>query len=162
MEMGGGLLGAIEHSGFAAAARESVWIYPAANVGHILALTVFAASVAMIDARLLGAFGAITPRAFLRPVRYLAAGGFLAMLATGSVLFAAEATHVATNPVFQIKLTLIGLALLNAVLFELFSAAKVHALPAGGGIPPLARLSAVLSLALWFCVAAAGRLIAYF
>lgn len=113
----GGILAAIEHGWLGTVARESVWLYPAANVGHILALTVFAAAVAMMDARLLGAFRAVPPGVFLGSVRRLAAAAFALMLATGSVLFAAEATHVADNEVFQAKLVLIGAALVNVVLF---------------------------------------------
>ena len=48
---------ALEQSGLAAAIRQSVWAYPAANVGHIVALTLFAGSVAIMDARLLGVTG---------------------------------------------------------------------------------------------------------
>jgi hypothetical protein len=162
MEHSGGILSAIEQSWLGVLARESVWLYPAANVGHILALTVFAASVAMMDARLLGAFRDIPPGRFLSGVRWIAAGGVAAMLLTGSVLLAAEATHVAANPVFQTKLVLIGLALLNALLFELLAARQVRALPERVEMPLLARASAALSLGLWFSVAAAGRLIAYF
>ncbi|MEA2990742.1 MAG: hypothetical protein QOG83_3453, partial [Alphaproteobacteria bacterium] len=33
---------ALEQSGFAAAIRQSLWLYPAANVGHIVALVFFA------------------------------------------------------------------------------------------------------------------------
>lgn len=157
-----GWLSAIEQSWLGVAARESVWLYPAANVGHILTLTVFAASVAMMDARLLGAFGAIAPGAFLRAVRPLAIGAFIVMMLTGSVLFAAEAPHVAVNPVFQTKLALIVLALANALIFQVFSASDVRALPAGGPMPGAVRLGAVASLLLWLAVAASGRLIAYF
>jgi hypothetical protein len=162
MENTGGILGALEHSWLGMAARESVWLYPAANVGHILALTVFAAAVAMMDARLLGAFRDVAPGVFLRGVRWVAGSALLAMLLTGGVLFTAEATHVAANPVFQIKLALIGLALLNAALFELTVSGRVRETPARMELPILARISAVLSLGLWFSVAAAGRLIAYF
>jgi hypothetical protein len=163
MEMhDGGLLAAIEHSGLGNLARQSVWLYPAANVGHILALIVFVASVMMMDARLLGAFRDVSPGVILGRIRYLAVAGFLGMLITGSVLFATEATHVATNPVFRLKLALIGLGLVNALLFELFAARRVRDLPARVGTPFFARVSAVVSLIVWFSVAAAGRLIAYF
>ena len=40
---------ALEQSGLGAAIRQSAWAYPAANVGHILALTLFAGSVAAMD-----------------------------------------------------------------------------------------------------------------
>lgn len=162
MEMGGGLLGIIEHSAIGNVIRQSIWLYPAANVGHILALMVFAASVAMLDARLLGLFRDVAPGSFVRRVRNLAIAGFLGMLLTGSVLFIAEATHVATNPVFLVKFTLIGLGLLNALLFEVFGGRIISALPARTPTPVLARLSALVSLTIWLSVAAAGRLIAYF
>jgi hypothetical protein len=163
MEMhDGGLLYAIEHSGLGTLARQSVWLYPAANVGHILALTIFVGSVMMMDARLLGAFRDVAPGVYLGRVRTLAIAGFLGMIITGSVLFAAEATHVATNPVFRLKLVLIALGLANALFFELFAARGVRTLPARIGTPFIARLSAVVSLIVWFSVAAAGRLIAYF
>ena len=100
---------ALEQSGLAAAIRQSTWAYPAANVGHILALTLFAASVAAMDARLLGAFAAAPPADVVRPARGLAMVGLLLMAITGSVLLTAEASHVAMNPVFQIKAVLIAL-----------------------------------------------------
>src|SRR5207244_10019976 len=96
------VLVALEQSGLAAAIRQSVWAYPAANVGHILALTLFAGAVAAMDARLLGAFAAAPPASVVRPARRAAMLGLLLMLATGSVLFAAEASHVAMNPVIQL------------------------------------------------------------
>jgi hypothetical protein len=116
----------------------------------------------MMDARLLGAFRDSAPGPFLRTVRTIAMSAFAVMLLTGSVLFAAEATHVAANPVFQIKLVLIGLALLNALVFELVASRHVRSLPERAALPAFARVNAAISLGLWFSVAAAGRLIAYF
>ena len=46
---------AIEQSALAAAIRQSIWAYPAANVGHILALFLFAGAVSIMDLTLLGA-----------------------------------------------------------------------------------------------------------
>src|SRR5215204_6408949 len=91
-------LQALEQSGIAAAIRQSTWTYATANVGHILALTLFAAAVAIMDLRLLGAFAASPPAAVVRPARRMAIVGLLLMAATGFLLFAAEATHVASNP----------------------------------------------------------------
>jgi hypothetical protein len=158
----GGWLSAIEHSWLGVLARESVWLYPTANVLHILALTVFAASVAMMDARLLGAFRETAPGPFVNRVRIVAVAAFTVMILTGSVLFTAEATHVAANPVFRIKLLLITAALANALVFELAGKDRLNGIPAGTATPGLARASAAISLALWLSVAAAGRLTAYF
>src|SRR5262245_9455861 len=54
---------ALEQSGFAAAIRQSLWLYPAANVGHIVSLTFFAGAVAVMDIRLLGGLGRPRPHA---------------------------------------------------------------------------------------------------
>ena len=99
---------AIEQSAFAAAVRQSLWAYPAANVGHILALFLFAGAVSIMDLTLLGALRGAKPATIVLLSRNAAIGGLLLMMATGSVLFAAEASHVAMNPVFQIKAALIG------------------------------------------------------
>src|ERR1700754_2612953 len=107
-------LQALEQSAFASAVRESTWAYLTANVAHILALTFFASAVAIMDLRLLGAFNSASPASVIVPARRAAVLGFLAMLASGSVLFIAEASHVALNPVFQAKALLITLALVNA------------------------------------------------
>lgn len=107
---------ALEQSALASAIRQSSWAYMTANVGHIVALMVFVSAVVVLDARVLGDFTAAPPATVVRPARRSAAMGLLLMAATGSMLFAAEATHVATNPVFQIKAALIVLGILNALL----------------------------------------------
>ncbi len=155
------LLIALEQSAFASAIRQSVWAYPLANVGHIVALTLFAGAVAVMDLRLLGAFPDTPPAAIVRPARKVAMLGLALMALTGFMLFAAEASHVAMNPVFQVKAGLITLAVLNALLV---AGPVVSALGAAGpdaAVPARAKVAAVLSLALWIAVAACGRLIAY-
>jgi len=153
---------ALEQSRLAAAIRQSVWAYPAANVGHIVALTVFAGSVAIMDARLLGAFAAAPPADVVRPARRMAKLGLLLMLITGSALFTAEASHVGTNPVFQAKVALIALGLINAFCARRALGGALDSMPAFEPLPPRIRLSAFLSLGIWIGVAACGRLIAYF
>jgi len=153
---------ALEQSQLAAAIRQSAWAYPAANVGHIVALTLFAGSVAIMDARLLGAFAATPPASVVRPARRMAMLALLAMAATGSMLFMAEASHVAMNRVFQIKASLIALGVLNALLIARAIDNVVDDAPPFTPLPTRIRLAAVLSLAIWLAVAACGRLIAYF
>jgi hypothetical protein len=86
----------------------------------------------------------------------------VALVVTGFTLFSAEASHLAINPVFQVKLVLIAAALINAALYELFARHAVARLPAGAAIPAGVKIAGVLSLGLWICVAACGRSIAYF
>jgi hypothetical protein len=153
---------ALEQSGLAAAIRQSVWLYPLANVGHVLAVVVFAGAVAVMDVRLLGAFSGSPAAAVLRGGRRAALAAFLAIALTGSMLFMAEASHLVLNPVFLTKLGLIALGLVNVAAFELALAPRVVGLPAGAPLPSAVRRSAMLSVGLWLLVAGLGRSIAYF
>jgi hypothetical protein len=49
---------ALEQSGLASGIRQSLWLYPAANVGHIVFLFCFAGAIAVMDLRMVGAFAA--------------------------------------------------------------------------------------------------------
>lgn len=152
---------ALESSGIGAAIRQSTWIYMAANVGHIVALVVFAGAVAVMDLRMAGAFAATSPGYVLASARRVAIIAFLGLAATGAILFTAEASHVIMNTVFQLKLALIALALLNIAWFEYFTAPKVKMLPPLTPLPSAARMAGIISICLWIAVAAAGRTIAY-
>jgi hypothetical protein len=151
----------IEQSAIAGHIRQSTWVYAAANVGHILSLVVFFAAVAIMDLRLLGWLDDYAPAEIVAPARRVAVAAFLAQATTGAVLFAAEASHVALNPVFQAKMILVALALANALLSARGAGPALSELPAHARLPARLRFAAFASLALWLAVAAAGRLIAY-
>ena len=153
---------ALEESGFASAIRRSTWLYPAANVAHIVSLVCLAGAVTVMDLRLLGALSASDPALLLRRARACAIAALAAMALTGLMLFSAEASHLATNRVFQLKLVLIVAALGNVALYELLARREVEALRVGALMPARVRIAGLLSLALWIAVAACGRSIAYF
>jgi hypothetical protein len=157
-----GLFVALEGSGVGQAIRQSTWIYMAANVGHILALAVFAGAVAVLDLRMAGAFAATSPGYVLSCARRVVVAAFLGLVLTGAILFTAEASHVIMNRVFQFKLALIALGLLNVALFEIFTAPKVRELPPLAPLPAAAKRAGIASIAIWLMVAASGRSIAYF
>ena len=98
--------------------RQSVWIYPLANILHIVSLTAFAGAIAVMDLRMLGAFSATAPAGVIVPAQRIAVLTLLIQMVTGLVLFTAEASHVALNAVFQTKAALIVLALTNALLIQ--------------------------------------------
>ena len=153
---------ALEGSGVGQAIRQSPWIYMAANVGHIVSLVVFAGAVAVLDLRMAGAFAATSPGYVLSRGRRVTILAFLGLVATGAVLFTAEASHVIMNGVFQLKLALIVLGLLNVTLFEFFTAPQVKDLPPLTPLPAAARGAGMVSIAVWIAVAICGRSIAYF
>jgi len=153
---------ALEGAGLGQAIRQSSWIYMAANVGHIVALVVFAGAIAVLDLRMAGAFAATAPGRVLESARRGVILAFLGLVLTGAVLFTAEASHVIMNRVFQVKLALIALGLVNVALFEIFAAPKVRDLPPLSPLPAAAQRAGIASLAIWLAVAICGRSIAYF
>jgi hypothetical protein len=130
---------ALEQSGFSASIRQSPWLYPAANVGHIIFLVLFVGGLAVMDLRLIGGLAATEPAPMLRRARRLAIAAFAGMALTGFILFAAEAGHLARNPVFRLKLVLIGAGLVNIGIYELWARRAVELLPAGAPMPAATR-----------------------
>jgi hypothetical protein len=153
---------ALEQSGFAAAIRQSPWLYPAANIGHIVALVFFVGAVAIMDVRLLGGLATTAPGPLLVRARAFAVAALIGMAITGFMLFSAEASHLAVNPVFQLKAALVGAGLVNVALYEFMARRVVDKLPPGATMPSRARMAGLLSLVIWVAVAACGRSIAYF
>lgn len=153
---------AIEASAVGAMIRQSRWLYMVANVGHIVALLCFAGAIAVMDTRLAGGLSATAPGPLLRKARQLAVAAFVGLIVTGLVLFTAEASHVVLNRVFQIKVGLIVLGLLNVLWIERTIMPKVAGLPPLVPMPAGARQGALASLTIWLSVAICGRAIAYF
>jgi hypothetical protein len=153
---------ALEQSGFATAIRQSPWLYPAANVGHIVSLVFFVGAVAVMDVRLLGGLAMTAAGPLLSRARGFAVAALVGMAVTGFVLFSAEASHLAVNPVFQLKAALVGAGLVNVALYEFMARREVEKLPPGAIMPARARIAGLLSLVIWVAVAACGRSIAYF
>ena len=156
-----GILLALEHSGLGAAMRGSAFLYPLANVLHIVGLSLFAGAIAIMDARLLGAFAALPLASFVRRWRRVAMAAFAVQIASGFMLFSAEASSIAENPVFRLKMLLIVVGLANVAAFEIVAKPGISGWT-GAGVPVAARVSGAASLALWAAVAVFGRLIAYF
>jgi hypothetical protein len=152
------ILVALEASEPAQALRRSVWLYPSANVLHVLGLMGFFAVIAAMDVKALRPSSAPELRDFIRRLRPAAIAFLLLQIATGLMLFLPEATHIAHNTVFLVKLGVIGLALANVGMLEV-ALARAHAV---GDLPSGVRAAAAASLVLWLAVAALGRLIAYF
>lgn len=141
--------------------RSSPFLYPAVNVAHILALMLFFAAVALMDARVLGAFPQLPAGGILRACRPYAVVGFLAQATSGFLLFVADATAVAANPAFRLKMLAVLFGLANVAFLECVHRDWLHS-PSPASPPWGARLCAGLSLASWIATATLGRLIAYF
>lgn len=139
------LAAALEASAFATALRQSTWVYPLVNAGHILGLALLIGAVVPMDVAVLrrGVVGA------LAGLRAYAVAGFGLAVICGAMLFSVQATDYIQSPWFLGKLALVSLASINALL---------HLCGVSKTTP---RRFAGASLLLWIGALIAGRMIAY-
>jgi len=150
---------ALESSALGAWVRGSPVAYPVANLVHLLGLVLLIGGIGIVDLRLIGLGRRIPLMPIARFLTPLAIAGLMLLLASGFLLFAADAGPLIRSAAFRWKMVLLALALINAILFQLLWRRKV-----GGwsrGVPSPARAMAGLSLGLWLAIATFGRLIAY-
>ena len=144
------------------ALRESLWVYPIIETGHVLGLCLFVGTAWLWDLRLLG----VTLRRV--PVSQLSAQilpwtaiGFAIMATTGLALVFSEPLRFYSNIFFRLKLVLLVTAGANAFLFHRTVGRQRDQWDLGPLIPFRAKLAGGLSLGLWAAVIVTGRLIAY-
>ncbi len=149
---------AVGVSSFGQWASGSALAYPLANVVHLLGLVMLIGAIGVVDLRLMGAFRAIPVAPLYRSLTPVAMIGLVLMVPSGATMFAADAT-VAGSAVFRLKMTLVVVAIANAVAFHILWRQRIATWEAS---PPLAgRIMAVVSLMLWLTVGTLGRMIAY-
>ncbi len=151
----------LESSSLALFFRQSIWLYPIVEIVHIAGFAVLVGAAVLFDLRLLGFAKKMPVSDCMRYLLFWARLSFLAVLPSGIILFVVDATGMISNPAFQIKLILIGLAGLNALVFHKFTMPSVHNWDINKSTPSAARVAGALSVFLWFGVIACGRLIAY-
>src|SRR5262245_20145823 len=157
----GVLLETLEQSSLAGAMKHSLWLYPIVEIVHIAGFAVLVGSVAAFDLRLLGFARSTSIRALERSLLPWAWMALLVIVPSGIAMFSTHAVDFAGNPAFRLKLLLLAAAALNALLFHAGVFRSVAAWDQHIPAPRAAKLSAVLSLAIWAGVISCGRLIAY-
>ena len=150
---------AVQDSSFGLWAAQAPLVYPIANVVHLFGLIMLVGGIGLLDLRLAGLFRAIPVAPLLKALTPVALGGLALMVPSGATMFAADAEALVRSSTFQLKLTLILLALASAVAFRLLWSRRLvdwdREPPAAG------RIMAVASIGLWLGVATLGRWIAY-
>lgn len=126
------------------------------NLVHLLGLVMLLGAIGAVDLRALGVGRRLSLRELSKTFVPIGVAGLVLMLASGALLFSADAKTLVESGVFQLKLALIALGIANALAFErLFGRMQAAA------IPTAAKVMAALSLLTWLCVGALGRLIGY-
>lgn len=147
---------AIEHTPLGVGIKESVWLFPAIEAVHLLALAALGGATLVLDLRLVG-FGLVGQGvpAIERAARPWQLGALALLVATGTLLFFSEAVKLYYNPSFWVKMS----ALLLAILFTFLVRNPLARHDRLAGASALAV--GALSIALWLVVAAAGRWIGF-
>jgi uncharacterized membrane protein (Fun14 family) len=150
-----GAMTALEQSALGEAARGAGWLYPLANMAHVLGAALLLGAIATFDIHVLRRAASV--RVVARAVIPIATLGLVVQAASGLVLLSADAMPVVVNPAFQFKMAMLALGLLNVALFRWrFGTALKKDTPLDG-----AYGLAAVSLASWTLVLLAGRFIAY-
>lgn len=157
------LLAALEASAWARALRESVWLYPLVNAGHILGIALLVGAIVPLDLRLLGAWRAEPLGPLWRVLSRTATAGVVVAVVFGLMLFGTRATEYAASDYFLAKMGFVVLGALNALTLRVALSPATSA-AADRCDPPSRRMqiAASISLIAWSTALVLGRLVGYF
>ena len=147
-----------EDSGLGRAVRESVWAFAVIESIHLIALVMMGGAALIVDLRLLNLGLRQRPVAELaRDAQRFLSIGLVLLIVSGTALFASEAVKCYYSTPFWIKI----ITLFFATIFT-YAVRNRVALAAEGQVGGATKaLVAVLSIGMWFTVAAAGRWIGF-
>jgi hypothetical protein len=142
--------------------HESLYAYTWIETAHVIAITLFVGTIAMVDLRLLGwAWRTVPISQVTSRILPWTVAGFVLMFVTGVLLFYAIPVRTWHSIWFRTKLVLLLLAAVN-VWFYHRRVQRNRAFWDNAARPPLlARACAMISLVVWLSVIVAGRMIAY-
>lgn len=157
-----GLMEWLQASSLAVFIHQTAWAFTTVQLVHVIAISLVVGTIAIVDLRLLGL--ASTRRPFTELSRailpYTWAAFALAVMA-GSLLFISQATAYFVNTAFWIKMSIIVLAGINMLTFELVTARGAHKWDLESTPPLAARLAGGISLTCWALVVVFGRWISF-
>jgi hypothetical protein len=140
------------------AIRDSTWVFPVIEACHLLGLGLTVGAMLVVDLRLLGVGLSRQPVAQLwAATKPWLLGSLTLMFASGIPLFLSEATKCYYSIPFWIKMT----SLLLVLVFTFTVRRRVIGAGLPSDRPTLGRLTALISLSLWFGVAWGGRWIGF-
>lgn len=138
---------------------QTSWVFPIVESVHILSFALLVGGIAVVDARLMGLLRHTAIAPLLKSALPISIAGFAGAVASGTLLFVANAGDLVANRAFAVKIALLMLAGLNAAWFHASAAREALSSTASPGAA--VRIAGATSLLLWSAVIVAGRMIAY-
>jgi hypothetical protein len=144
------------------ALHESRYVFLLVLMIHVLTLSVFVGTAAMIDLRLLGKTMTRVPvsQVVTRLLPWSEAG-FLVMVVTGTLLFYAAPVARYENVFFRLKMAALLIAVLNVWVFRRTIYRRIGEWDLDPVPPRRVRMVGALSLILLAIIITAGRMMAY-
>jgi hypothetical protein len=155
------LLQWLEDSSLASAIRQSTWLYPAFEIVHITGIVLLVGSAFMFDLRLLSSRNKISVHLLARFLLSWSRRGLWLIIPSGIFLFITNATTLAYDRVFWLKMLLLLVAGLNAITFHRYTLRIISTSDESASLTITAKFNAVISIIAWIGVITCGRLLAY-
>lgn len=142
--------------------QDVLWVVPASQSVHIIALAVVFSAALMINLRLLGlgAGGRSVSQLVDTLVPWMWRG-LGALLFTGAIQTIAEPLRQFVAPLFWAKMLMIGVVVLATAVFARAVRSNARRWDAAATRPAAARRFAVASTLLWLAIIVCGRFIGY-
>lgn len=139
--------------------NDSLWLFPAIEAVHIVALAVLIGAVLMLNLRVLGvALKAVPVPRLARELAPWTLVSLILILISGALLFASEAVRSFHSNPFRIKMVFLA----AAIVFHYTASRKLTLMDEGRIHPIVSKLAAVVGIFLWVAVGFAGRAIGFF
>ena len=153
----------IEYSSLGITVAESTWMFPTIETIHVIALVTVLGMIAIVDLRLIGVSSrALAVTKLSKDTLPWVWGAFILAALTGGLLFVSKATSYVANPYFLWKMGLMLLAGVNMFIFHRVVAKGMGTWgQPGGQIPTAAKVSGLVSLALWMVIPLCGRIVGF-
>jgi len=148
----------LQASSLAVFIHKTAWAFTTIELVHVFAVSLVIGTIAIVDLRLLGL--ASTKRPFTDVARALLPwtwAAFVLAAAAGALLFISQAAAYFVNPTFWIKMSVMVLAAVNMLIFELITVRGVQTWDLDPSPPLPARAAGGISLACWALVVTFGR-----
>ncbi len=152
---------ALQESALSQSLRGSVWLYPLVNAGHVIGIALLFGAIVPLDLRLLGRDAQVPVGLLARTLIPVSIAGLLLAVSTGLLLFATRPLDYIVEPLFWIKLGLLGVAVINALALHRRAQWGLMRDTSREPIPTGWKLAALASVLLWLGVIVSGRLIGY-
>ena len=151
----------LENTTLAVHIRQSLWLYPALEIIHLVGITLLVGAAFMFDLRLLGISKNLSINHLSHHLLPWSQRGLWLIVPSGMLLFITNAKTLGFDSTFWLKMILLVVAGINVLIFHQIIFKPAIKAAESVQLPFTARISALLSITVWIAIIACGRLLAY-